>query len=211
MKLFARICSTIFHPFIIPVAGIFLSLYFSYMRMLGIGYTVNILLMVVLFTIAIPGLGVLMLYKTRRITSVGLVNREERTLPYIIFFCSYILGAVFLWWTNLRGVQLGYFVGGLLAIIIDLIVNRWWKISVHMTAIGGFTGLIFAMSYLQYIMYTEYTPLLQSIAILGSGALGTSRIILKRHTIGQVCCGFINGFFWVFLACFLAVVLQYTH
>ncbi|MBR6749374.1 MAG: hypothetical protein IKM10_02620 [Bacteroidaceae bacterium] len=211
MKLFARICSTIFHPFIIPVAGIFLSLYFSYMRMLGIGYTVNILLMVVLFTIAIPGLGVLMLYKTRRITSVGLVNREERTLPYIIFFCSYILGAVFLWWTNLRGVQLGYFVGGLLAIIIDLIVNRWWKISVHMTAMGGFTGLIFAMSYLQYIMYTEYTPLLQSIAILGSGALGTSRIILKRHTIGQVCCGFINGFFWVFLACFLAVVLQYTH
>lgn len=211
MKLFARICSTIFHPFIIPVAGIFLSLYFSYMRMLGIGYTVNILLIVVLFTIAIPGLGVLMLYKTRRITSVGLVNREERTLPYIIFFCSYILGAVFLWWTNLRGVQLGYFVGGLLAIIIDLIVNRWWKISVHMTAMGGFTGLIFAMSYLQYIMYTEYTPLLQSIAILGSGALGTSRIILKRHTIGQVCCGFINGFFWVFLACFLAVVLQYTH
>ena len=211
MKLFARICSTIFHPFIIPVAGIFLSLYFSYMRMLGIGYTVNILLMVVLFTIAIPGLGVLMLYKTRRITSVGLVNREERTLPYIIFFCSYMLGAVFLWWTNLRGVQLGYFVGGLLAIIIDLIVNRWWKISVHMTAMGGFTGLIFAMSYLQYIMYTEYTPLLQSIAILGSGALGTSRIILKRHTIGQVCCGFINGFFWVFLACFLAVVLQYTH
>ena len=211
MKLFARICSTIFHPFIIPVAGIFLSLYFSYMRMLGIGYIVNILLMVVLFTIAIPGLGVLMLYKTRRITSVGLVNREERTLPYIIFFCSYILGAVFLWWTNLRGVQLGYFVGGLLAIIIDLIVNRWWKISVHMTAMGGFTGLIFAMSYLQYIMYTEYTPLLQSIAILGSGALGTSRIILKRHTIGQVCCGFINGFFWVFLACFLAVVLQYTH
>lgn len=211
MKLFARICSTIFHPFIIPVAGIFLSLYFSYMRMLGIGYTVNILLMVVLFTIAIPGLGVLMLYKTRRITSVGLVNREERTLPYIIFFCSYILGAVFLWWANLRGVQLGYFVGGLLAIIIDLIVNRWWKISVHMTAMGGFTGLIFAMSYLQYIMYTEYTPLLQSIAILGSGALGTSRIILKRHTIGQVCCGFINGFFWVFLACFLAVVLQYTH
>ncbi|MBQ8564387.1 MAG: hypothetical protein IJ442_00925 [Bacteroidaceae bacterium] len=208
MKLFARICSTIFHPFIIPVAGIFLSLYFSYMRMLGVGYTINILLMIVLFTIAIPGLGVLLLYKTRRITSVGLVNREERTLPYIIFFFSYIMGAAFLWWVNLRGVQLGFFIGGLIAIIVDLIVNRWWKISVHMTAMGGFTGLIFVMSFLQYIMYTEYIPLLQVIALLGSGALGTSRIILKRHTIGQVCCGFINGFFWVFVACFLAVTLQ---
>lgn len=208
MKLFARICSTIFHPFIIPVAGIFLSLYFSYMRMLGVGYTINILLMIVLFTIAIPGLGVLILYKTRRITSVGLVNREERTLPYIIFFFSYIMGAAFLWWANLRGVQFGFFIGGLIAIIVDLIVNRWWKISVHMTAMGGFTGLIFVMSFLQYIMYTEYIPLLQVIALLGSGALGTSRIILKRHTIGQVCCGFINGFFWVFVACFLAVTLQ---
>lgn len=208
MKLFARICSTIFHPFIIPVAGIFLSLYFSYMRMLGVGYTINILLMIVLFTIAIPGLGVLLLYKTRRITSVGLVNREERTLPYIIFFFSYIMGAAFLWWANLRGVQFGFFIGGLIAIIVDLIVNRWWKISVHMTAMGGFTGLIFVMSFLQYIMYAEYIPLLQVIALLGSGALGTSRIILKRHTIGQVCCGFINGFFWVFLACFLAVTLQ---
>lgn len=208
MKLFARICSTIFHPFIIPVAGIFLSLYFSYMRMLGMGYTINILLMIVLFTIAIPGLGVLLLYKTRRITSVGLVNREERTLPYIIFFFSYIMGAAFLWWANLRGVQFGFFIGGLIAIIVDLIVNRWWKISVHMTAMGGFTGLIFVMSFLQYIMYTEYIPLLQVIALLGSGALGTSRIILKRHTIGQVCCGFINGFFWVFVACFLAVTLQ---
>lgn len=211
MKLFARICSTIFHPFIIPVAGVFLSLYYSYMRMLGVGYIVNILLMIVLFTIAIPGLGVLLLYKTRRITSVGLVNREERTLPYIIFFCSYILCAAFLWWANLRGVQLGFFIGGLIAIIIDLIVNRWWKISVHMTAMGGFTGLVFVMSFMQYIMYTEYVPLMQTLAVLGSGALGTSRIILKRHTIGQVCCGFLNGFFWVFVSCLLAVTLQYVQ
>lgn len=211
MKIFARICSTIFHPFIIPVAGIFLSLYFSFMQMLGMEYIINILLMTALFTIAIPGLSVLMLYKTRRITSVGLVKREERTWPYIIFFCSYVLGAAFLWWANLRGVQFGFFVGGLIAIIIDLIVNRWWKISVHMTAMGGFTGLVFAMSFLQYIMYTEYIPIMQTLAILGSGALGTSRIILKRHTIGQVCCGFINGFFWVFASCFLAVTLQYIQ
>lgn len=211
MKYFARICSTIFHPFIIPVAGVFLSLYYSYMRMLGTGYIVNILLMVVLFTIALPGLGVLLLYKTRHITSVGLVKREERTLPFIIFFCCYIMGAVFLWWANLRGMQLGFFIGGLVAIVVDLIVNRWWKISVHMTAMGGFTGLIFVMSFMQYIMYTEYIPLLQILAVLGSGALGTSRIILKRHTIGQVCCGFINGFFWVFLSCFLAVTLQYIQ
>ena len=188
--------------------GIFLSLYFSYMRMLGTQYIINISFMIVLLTIAIPSAGVLLLYKTKHIKSIGLVNRTERTLPYLLFFVCYVAGTIFLWFSNLRGMQLGFFIGGLLAIAIDLLVNRWWKISVHMTAIGCLTGLIFVMSYMQYIMYTEYIPYLQVIAVISSGALGTSRILLRRHTIGQVCCGFINGFFWVFVACFLAVTLQ---
>lgn len=211
MKLFARICSTIFHPLIIATVGILISLYFSYMSMLGNGYIIKVALMTVLFTIAIPSLGVLLLYKTKRIKSIGLVNREERTLPYIIFFVCYLFEVVFLWNANLRGMQLGFCIGGIAAIVIDLIVNRWWKISVHMTAIGGLTGLIFVMSYMQYIMYSEIIPYLQIATILASGALGTSRIILRRHTIGQVCCGFINGFAWVFLLCMLATTMQYIQ
>lgn len=208
MKIFARICSTIFHPLLVSVVGIFLSLYFSYMSMLGINYILNVSLMVTLFTIALPSFGVLMLYKTRCITSVGLVRREERTLPYILFFICYVFATIYLIYINLKGIQLGFFIGGLIALIVDLIVNRWWKISVHMTAIGALTGLIFVMSYTQYIMYTEAIPYLQIAAILASGAVGTSRIILRRHTIGQVCCGFINGFLWVFASCLVAMAIQ---
>ena len=149
MKLFDRICSTIFHPLIMATVGIFLSLYFSYMRMLGTQYIINISLMIVLLTIAIPSAGVLLLYKTKHIKSIGFVNRTERTLPYLLFFVCYVIGTIFLWFSNLRGMQLGFFIGGLLAIAIDLLVNRWWKISVHMTAIGCLTGLIFVMSYMQ--------------------------------------------------------------
>ncbi|MBR6758271.1 MAG: hypothetical protein IKM35_07330 [Bacteroidaceae bacterium] len=208
MKIFARICSTIFHPLLVAVVGIFISLYFSYMSMLGMKYILNISLMVTLFTIAIPCAGVLLLYKTRRITSVGLVRREERTLPYLLFFVCFIFATIFLWNANLRGIQLGFFIGGLIALLVDLCINRWWKISVHMTAIGGLTGLIFVMSYTQYIMYTDAIPMLQIAAILASGAVGTSRIILRRHTIGQVCCGFINGFFWVYVSCLFTMSLQ---
>ena len=211
MKYFARICSTVFHPLIVGTLGIFLSLYYSYMSMLGLEYILKITSVILILTIAIPSLGVLLLYKTKRITSVGLVNREERTLPYILFFVFYLAATVFLWWSNLRGMQFGFFVGGLIAIMVDVLVNRWWKISVHMTAIGAITGLIFVMSYMQYIMYAEVIPYLQVISILASGALGTSRILLRRHTIGQVCCGFINGFVWVFLASMLATTLQYVQ
>ena len=90
MKLFARICSTIFHPLIMATVGIFLSLYFSYMRMLGTQYIINISFMIVLLTIDIPSAGVLLLYKTKHIKSIGLVNRTERTLPYLLFFVCYV-------------------------------------------------------------------------------------------------------------------------
>ena len=76
MKIFARICSTIFHPLIIPTIGIFVSLFFSYMSLLGDQYILTYTLLVALFTIVFPCIGVLMLYKMKLITSVGLVNRE---------------------------------------------------------------------------------------------------------------------------------------
>lgn len=207
MKIFARICSTIFHPLIIPTAGIFISLFFSYMSLLGDQYILTYTLLVALFTILFPCIGVLMLYKMKLISSVGLVNREERTLPYIIFLVCYVACAVYLWLAGLRGIQFGFVVGGIVALICDLIINRWWKISVHMTAIGGMTGLVFIMSYLQYIMYTDYMFYLQIGTILASGCLGTSRILLKRHTLGQVISGFANGFIWICISCYIFLLI----
>ena len=178
MKIFARICSTIFHPLIIPTVGIFISLFFSYMSLLGDQYILTYTLLVALFTILFPCIGVLMLYKMKLITSVGLVNREERTLPYIIFLVCYVACAVYLWLAGLRGIQFGFVVGGIVALICDLIINRWWKISVHMTAIGGMTGLVFIMS-----------------------------ILLKRHTLGQVISGFANGFIWICISCYIFLLI----
>ncbi len=209
MKIFARICSTIFHPLILPTIAIYLSLQFSYMSMLGVQYISTHTFLVALLTFLIPGLGICLLYKTNYISSIALVNREERTIPYIMFFICYLICGIYLWMTNLKGIQFGFIAGGVVAILCNMIINRWWKISVHMTAIGGVTGLIFVMSYLQYIMYTEYIPYLQVGAILASGALGTSRILLKRHTLGQVFCGFINGFVWIFVSCYFFLLLTF--
>ena len=55
------------------------------MSLLGDQYILTYTLLVALFTILFPCIGVLMLYKMKLITSVGLVKREERPLPYIIF------------------------------------------------------------------------------------------------------------------------------
>ena len=37
------------------------------------------------------------------------------------------------------------------------------------------------------------------IAIILAGIVGTSRLILNCHTLGQVLAGTLNGFFWVFI------------
>jgi membrane-associated phospholipid phosphatase len=74
--------------------------------------------------------------------------------------------------------------------VICAIINVWWKISAHMAAIGGFSGalLVFAIIF-------NFNPLWWfSLLILLSGILGTSRMILRQHTLAQVVGGFVTGF-----------------
>ena len=55
---------------------------------------------------------------------------------------------------------------------------------------GGLVGALIAFSYLFY--FNPAIPV--CILILLSGALGTSRIILRQHTVAQVFVGFAVGF-----------------
>ena len=78
------------------------------------------------------------------------------------------------------------------ALIISLFINRYWKISAHMVAAGSMVTLVFLMSFYG-LMLTPYILPLQIASVLLAGAIGSSRILLKRHTLGQVGAGFALG------------------
>lgn len=141
---------------------------------------------------------------TGKIKTLGLNHREDRPLPYAICFLSYIFCGIYLFRAGLPLWVTAYVIGGLLAIITAAIVNTRWKISAHMTGIGGVLGAAFALATIQMIFPMHlFTGL-----ILAAGLLGTSRVGLGCHTVMQVIAGTANGFIWVYLCMILSVAFK---
>jgi membrane-associated phospholipid phosphatase len=79
---------------------------------------------------------------------------------------------------------------GLLVQIVCALMNVVWKISTHSAAIGGVGGALFAFS-----AYLMFNPIWWCcLVFLAAGLVGTSRMILRQHTLGQVVGGFWIGF-----------------
>ena len=70
--------------------------------------------------------------------------------------------------------------------MICAIINSWWKISTHTAAIGGVAGGLFAFGEIFAFNPVGWLCLVLIIA----GLLGTSRMILRQHTLSQVLSGF---------------------
>jgi membrane-associated phospholipid phosphatase len=84
--------------------------------------------------------------------------------------------------------------------IVCAIINVWWKISTHSAAIGGFAGALIAYSFKWSFNPVWWLCLILIVA----GLVGTSRMILRQHTLGQVVGGFGVG-----LVCAFVMILRF--
>ena len=75
------------------------------------------------------------------------------------------------------------------------IVNIWWKISTHTAAIGGVAGALIAFA--EKFMFNPVWWL--CLVLIVAGVLGSARIILRQHSLGQVLGGFLVGFVCAFV------------
>ncbi len=73
--------------------------------------------------------------------------------------------------------------------ILCALINVWWKISTHTAAIGGVAGALVAFSII--FMFNPISWL--CFVIILAGMVGSSRIILRQHTLSQVIAGFWMG------------------
>jgi membrane-associated phospholipid phosphatase len=80
-------------------------------------------------------------------------------------------------------------ISSVLTIVILLFITIRWKISAHMTAIGGLTGIFLALS----LRLNVNGSLLLCGLLLVAGMVGTSRILLGKHNPIQVYAGFLVG------------------
>ena len=192
----AQFFSFTFMPFLTPVYAILMLMNMWYARLLfdDRGRLI-IVLSVVLFTMIIPALATTILIKTGIVSDLYIKNRKERTWPYIITFLSYLACIRFFVWIGIGKWVILIALGTTIGLMVISLVNLWWKISAHMSGMGGLCGSIFAAS---FVFHSNPVWLFISIILL-SGFVAWSRLELKAHTPGQLTAGFLVGCLGTFL------------
>ena len=122
-------------------------------------------------------------------SDVILTRRRDRFIPYLCTAISYFTGAVALGRLAMPKFVLMLMIAVAVALLINSIVNIWWKISAHLTGVGGLLGGILYISYQFHI-----NPQGWIIAVmLVCGVVAAARLYLNAHTPGQVVAGLLNG------------------
>lgn len=198
----ARIISTVFSPFLVPTYAILMALWLSILFVVPDSTKLTVAGVTFLLTAVLPMLLIVALYRVKAVNSIGLAERTERLVPYLCAVVCYSSLAVYLnsvhspiWLTM-------FAVGGGLAVLVTLVINRWWKISAHAAAMGGFTAFVYLLYHSQLLIFGGM-PMLYAAVII-TGLVGTSRVALGLHTPMQVIAGAANG-----AACIILLSLFY--
>ena len=181
--------SILFHPVFVPTITVFLVVKI-YSNIIILENQAGIILIgTCVFSLILPLLSVFILLLTKKIDSLEMPKKEERFLPIIFASIWMILGFYFMKEIfSYAPIMKSIYLGAIYVMLISLLITKKWKISLHMLAIGGATG-VFIM--LEFLFGQNLMILL--ITILISGVLGFSRLSLKAHSLNQIYAGFIVG------------------
>lgn len=190
LSLIARVTSIVFHPLLIPTLG-FLLLFNSdfYFSILPWNVKRYMLLVVFMSTCVLPAISVLILSINPKF-DLNMEKNTDRVLSLLISSISYYLGYLLLKRVPVFPAYNVFLLGAILIQIALLPISMRWRISIHAAAIGGLIGGILGLSF----RLQENPVQLLSLLILTAGLIGTSRLVLEKHTQSQVYTGLSIGF-----------------
>lgn len=186
----SRIISVLFHPVLMPLAGVFILLTFGgWLNLIPAEGKKYIYLVVLLTTLVLPLAIMPILMRTKIITSYLLSERDERRIPLLLVALLYLIGAFVLQKVD-APVILSLFLNGSSMIVLAVAIFNWkWKISIHMAGIGGVTGMVLAIS-MRWMLNEQ---LIIAILFLMAGLTGYARLKDDDHTPAQVYVGYLVG------------------
>jgi|SRR4051812_5303843 hypothetical protein len=192
LRVAAKIISYIFHPLFIPTY-IFLWLASRFpFEFAGISPTGLMLRKISVFwlTAFFPAFSVFLLWRLKFINNIFLKTQKERIIPYIIIM-------IFYWWmwylsrnfSDQPEVLKFFFLGIFYATVPSLILNNFFKISMHAIGVGSvLTFVILTCFYYQLYFGADI-----AIITLITGIVCTARFIVSDHTNLDVYSGLIVG------------------
>ena len=191
----ARVTSIVFTPFSIPFLAFLVLFLFSYLRIMPILYKGIVLGIVYCFTILTPTITIFLFRKINGFARQELSERKKRYVPILLTIISYVFCLLMMRKLNIPWYMTGIIFVSLVISIICILVNLKWKLSEHMAGTGGIIGGLVSFSAL-----FSYNPVVWlCLFILIAGILGSARIVLGHHTLGEVLSGFVVGLVCSFL------------
>lgn len=186
----SKVVSVIFHPVLIPTLGFFLLFHSGFYYSSLTWDIKKYIFLVVLFSTAIlPLISVAILALNPKF-DLTMKKSRDRILPLLSSSVFYYIGFMLLGRLKAYPVFKLFLIASAIVIAVLIIISIKWKISMHMAAIGGLTGTLFAVSF-----RTGVNPfwIILTVVIV-SGLVGTARLALKKHNLQQLIAGYILGF-----------------
>lgn len=191
----AKIVSTIFRPMYYPLLGSAILLTMTPLSLLPLEYKALHLLTMMLFTITIPWLSTVMYMRLCHIVTVDLTKRHNKIVPYAIYIIFYTIYYYMMREASIPYPLVSVIIVALCIQIACTLISLVWKVSVHMAGAGAIIGALAAYG---FILNFNPLPWLCT-AIIVSGLVGTSRMILRQHNLSQLVIGLLIGFLCGFL------------
>lgn len=186
----ARGFSALLNPSLAPTYNVLLLFVYTNFGMFFKGQEFRILFPVIIFTFIIPLSFLAILKELRVVEDYELTNRYDRTFPFLVgilgnagLFYFFYSAHLQLWFLSLLG-------SSIVLLVVLLLINFFWKMSAHLTAMGGIIGGVFGVS---FHIYKTNPFLLFCLLFILAGCLGVARLYLKRNTPAQLYVGFVLG------------------
>ena len=185
--------SIVFHPLLMPTIaiGVLFALGTHISFAISSQAQLLIILIVLVNTAVAPILVILFFKKIGYVENLYLNERSDRIYPTAITILLYLFTWYLFRQSNLPEMLNFFVTGSILITVIALLVTLYWKISIHMLSMGGFTGFLICIA----MVLKQDIVMLILVSIVLAGLLGTARIKLNAHTPSQVYAGYIVGVF----------------
>lgn len=187
----SRILSAIAYPLFIPTLGVVLySLLYSRLTpAIPTAAYIYYCVLTFLITALIPLVGILILIRKKVVTDIYITDARERRIPYIITLsCFFIWCFLVVRYMHVLPAFRLSAVGATMALCIVNLINPYWKISAHLTGIGGLIG-----------GFILYQPVIGCVLLGVALLLMYARLYLDAHTPLQVVCGWLLGLVMTFI------------
>ena len=186
----SRIVSALFSPFYMMVYACALVLTLSHLALLPLSFRAMLLAVVWFFAVLMPRMLIRFYLRVYGLSWREANTKRRRIMPYAItVICYTALLYLLIRLLTPHIMVLMPFVAVAVTMVCALI-NFFYKISAYAAASGAAMGLLMGCS----IVYAFEATGWICLSVLFCGLISSSRIVLRRHTLGQTALGVGVGF-----------------